>query len=353
VSTGAPVVTGSVQYLDVGLTLAVEPTIYLDSDVAIKVDLEVSSILKEVPGPNGSLAYQIGTRDASTMLRLRDGETQILAGLINDQDTRNSQHIPGLGDIPILGRLFGSVRTTTDKSEIVLSITPRIVRSQPRPASDTTEFWYGTESNIRGTPFGATGAGGGAASPQGSAAPPANAAPSDAPAPDLDTAPAAPPETTAAVTAAPLAPPVTMPRTTQTIPGAPAVSWDAPGQVSTGQEFEVTVRLAGGDDLKSVRSQLHYDTNVLQLVAADAGDILPNGNTSAPRLNQIAGVVQFVVSATPAEPARGDGSLMVLHFKALAPNTGTRLSLQMAAVAANGASMAPTNQSPLTIVVAP
>jgi hypothetical protein len=144
-----------------------------------------------------------------------------------------------------------------------------------------------------------------------------------------------------------------MPRSTQTIPGAPAVNWDAPGQVSMGQEFEVTVRFAGGDDLKSVRSQLHYDTNVLQLVAADAGDILPNGNTSTPRLNQIAGVVQFVVSATSAEPARGDGSLMVLHFKALTPNSGTKLSLQLAAVAANGASMSPTNQAPLTIVVAP
>jgi general secretion pathway protein D len=366
VSTGAPVVTGSVQYLDVGLTLAVEPTIYLDSDVAIKVDLEVSSILKEVPGPNGSLAYQIGTRDASTMLRLRDGETQILAGLINDQDTRNSQHIPGLGDIPILGRLFGSVRTTMDKTEIVLSITPRIVRSQPRPASDTTEFWYGTETSIRGQPFGATGASGAApaqgnasrpAAPSPSELPPANASPLDAPpdtsAPDQDVAPATPPEATAASTAAPLAPTTAVPHSPPTMSGAPAVSWDAPGQVSMGQEFEVTIRLAGGDDLKSVRSQLHYDTNVLQLVAADAGDILPNGNTSAPRLNQIAGVVQFVVAATPAEPARGDGSLMVLHFKALAPNSGTKLSLQLAAVAANGASMAPTNQAPLTIVVAP
>jgi len=144
-----------------------------------------------------------------------------------------------------------------------------------------------------------------------------------------------------------------VPHSPPTMSGAPAVSWDAPGQVSLGQEFEVTVRLAGGDDLKTVRSQLHYDTKVLQLVAADAGDILPNGNTSAPRLNQIAGVVQFVVSATAAEPARGDGSLMVLHFKALTPNSGTKVSLQLAAVAASGASMSPTNQVPLTIVVAP
>jgi general secretion pathway protein D len=344
VSTGTPVVTGSVQYLDVGLTLAVEPTVYLDSDVAIKVDLEVSSIIKEVPGPNGSLAYQIGTRDASTLLRLRDGETQILAGLINDQDTRNSQHIPGLGDIPIIGRLFGSVRATTDKSEIVLSITPRIIRAQPRPASDTTEFWYGTETSIRGTPFGATGSGGAAnsAPAQPIASPPEEPSTNAPPPPPDDP----PPQDTAA-------PPAAVSRSTPTMPGAPAVSWDAPGQVSMGQEFDVTVHLAGGEDLRNIRSQLHYDTNVLQLVSADAGDVLPSGNTAAPRLNQIAGVVQFVVNATAEKPARGDGSLIVLHFKALAPNSGTRVSLQMAAVAASGASMTPTHQPPLTIVVAP
>ena len=135
--------------------------------------------------------------------------------------------------------------------------------------------------------------------------------------------------------------------------GTPGVAWEAPGQVSAGQEFDVTLRLAGGDDLKNLRSQLHYDTNVLQLVSADAGDIVPSGNAAAPRLNQIAGVVQFVINAAPDKPARGDGSLMVLHFKALTPNAGTRLSLQMAAVAASGTSMSPTNQQPLTIVVAP
>jgi general secretion pathway protein D len=394
VSTGAPVVTGSVQYLDVGLTLEVEPVVYLDSDVAIKVSLEVSSILKEVPGPNGSLAYQIGTRDASTLLRLRDGETQILAGLINDQDTRNSQHIPGLGDIPIVGRLFGSVRTTTDKSEIVLSITPRIIRSQPRPGSDTTEFWYGTETSIRGTPFGALSQPPNGAAPaapenrqnaaplpaeRGDTAPedaaptaPPNGAQPNAPPPTLPppngaSAYAAPPEA-----ASPNAPPPNAPPPNPTPPdataqlappsasrtsaagaGAPAVTWEAPGQVSAGETFDVTVRLAGGDDLKNIRSQLHYDTNALQLMSADAGDIVPAKSAAAPRLNQIAGVVQLVINASPDQPARGAGSLMVLHFKALTPNAGTRLSLQMAAVAATGAAMSPTTQPPLTIVVAP
>ncbi|MDB6103825.1 MAG: Type secretion system protein, partial [Gammaproteobacteria bacterium] len=127
---GTAVVTGSVQYLDVGLTLEVQPTIYLDSDVAIKINLEVSSILKQITTASGTVAYEIGTRNANTLLRLKDGETQILAGLIQDSDTRSANKIPGLGDIPILGRLFGSHRTDREKSEVVLSITPRIIRMQ-------------------------------------------------------------------------------------------------------------------------------------------------------------------------------------------------------------------------------
>ena len=351
VSTGSPVVTGSVQYLDVGLTLEVEPTIYLDKDVAIKVSLEVSSILKEVPGPNGSLAYQIGTRDASTLLRLRDGETQILAGLINDQDTRNSNHIPGLGDIPIIGRLFGSQRTTSDKSEIVLSITPRIIRSQPRPSGDTTEFWYGTESSVRSAPLGAVSPPSGAAATAPVTPVGASGNQGDTPAPGATAQPVPPPPESPIATTPEIPAPVSVPRVSTAAAGVPVVSWDSPGQVSVGQDFDVAVRVAGGDDLKNLRSQLHYDTSVLQLVSADAGDIAPGAG--APRLNQIAGVVQYVVSSSADKPVRGEGSLMTLHFKALTPNSGTRISMQLAAVAASGSSIAPTNQTPLTLVVAP
>src|SRR5437764_11214150 len=95
-AAGAPVVTGSVQYLDVGLTLEVQPTIYLDTDVAVKISLEVSSILKQVTTASGTIAYEIGTRNANTLLRLKDGETQILAGLIQESDTRTANTIPGL-----------------------------------------------------------------------------------------------------------------------------------------------------------------------------------------------------------------------------------------------------------------
>ncbi len=144
-----PVVTGSVQYVDVGLTLEVEPTIYRDNDVAIRVNLEVSSIIKEVlSAVSGTLAYQMGSRMASTMLRLKDGETQILAGLINDEERRTADRLPGLGGLPLIGRLFGTKKKDGGKTEIILSITPHIIRPQARSSEDAIRFWYGTENSL-------------------------------------------------------------------------------------------------------------------------------------------------------------------------------------------------------------
>jgi len=148
-------VSQSVTYLDVGLQLEVEPLVYLEDDVGIKVGLEVSNITNTIPQPGGGLVYQIGTRKTSTVLRLQDGETQILAGLINDQDQRNATRVPGLGDFPVLGRLFSSTSDTIAKTEIVLLITPRLMRTIVRPDARTTEFAAGTEASSSGGPLGA------------------------------------------------------------------------------------------------------------------------------------------------------------------------------------------------------
>ncbi len=90
------------------------------------------------------------------MLRLKDGETQILAGLINDQDQRNASRVPGLGEFPLLGRLFSSTSDTIAKTEIVLLITPRLMRTIVRPDARTTEFAAGTEASSSGGPLGAS-----------------------------------------------------------------------------------------------------------------------------------------------------------------------------------------------------
>ncbi len=147
-STANVGVAAAVSYLDVGLKLEVEPTISLDDEVSIKVGLEVSSIAREVPGPANSLAYQIGTRSAATVLRLRNGETQVLAGLISDEERSSANRVPGLGDIPLVGRLFSSRRDNSNKSEIVLLITPRVVRNLTRPTAESVTVPAGSDQSV-------------------------------------------------------------------------------------------------------------------------------------------------------------------------------------------------------------
>ncbi len=138
----------SVNYVDVGLKLNVEPSIRLDDQVDMKVDLEVSNVVQTITTSTGSQYYEIGTRNASTALRLKDGETQILAGLRQNNETSAVNKVPGLGDIPILGRLFSSDNHDNSKTELVLLITPHIVRNITRPDSIYSEFSSGTESAV-------------------------------------------------------------------------------------------------------------------------------------------------------------------------------------------------------------
>jgi general secretion pathway protein D len=114
--------------------------------VAIKVGLEVSNIVQQIKSATGTLTYQLGSRNASTVLRLKDGETQVLAGLISDEDRSGASKVPLFGDIPLLGRLFSNKRDELSKTEIVLLITPRIIRNIQRPELAESEFFGGTES---------------------------------------------------------------------------------------------------------------------------------------------------------------------------------------------------------------
>jgi general secretion pathway protein D len=149
VQTGGGVVTGSVQYQDVGLKLEFEPQVYSDKEVGIRINLEVSSIVKEISGPNGSLAYQIGTRNAQTVIRLRDGETQVLGGLISAEDRNTAAKVPGLGHLPVIGKLFGNNSGTNVKTDVVLSITPRILRPPALLDASVRSVFSGTEASLR------------------------------------------------------------------------------------------------------------------------------------------------------------------------------------------------------------
>lgn len=314
----------STQYLDVGIKLEVDANVYLQNEVAIKLDMEVSSIVNQVRTPSGSLAYQIGSRSASTVLRLKDGETQVLAGLINDQDRSNSNRVPGLGDIPMLGRLFASQKDDHAKTEIVLSITPHLIRNIERPDGMDSEFWSGTEAALRTKPFVMVSA--------------AQADAPDAGAAAVDAASAG----NANVAA-------------NTAPTALALSLQGPGQVKVGEQFNVAVRLKANGGVRSLPFQLGYDPAVLQVVNIAEGPYFKqrDGKTSmSNNIDQATGKISISVVRSGVDGASGEDSVAILTLRALAPKQQAGLKVLMSApVTMGGKAVVPLVPPPLSINV--
>jgi general secretion pathway protein D len=143
----------SVNYLDVGLKMDIEPTISLDDEVSMKLALEVSSIIDTVTSPGGTQAYRLGTRNTSTTLEVHDGETNVLAGLIQQDDRHANTGLPWLNEMPLLNKLFGQSQDNRDKTEIVLLVTPHIVRNVELPGVGLQEFMSGTDAAMGAPPI--------------------------------------------------------------------------------------------------------------------------------------------------------------------------------------------------------
>ncbi|MDR2166027.1 MAG: general secretion pathway protein GspD [Zoogloeaceae bacterium] len=296
-STSTGFVSESVNYVDVGLKLEVEPNIYLNNEVAIKINLEVSNLVREIVSASGTLSYQIGTRGASTVLQLKDGETQILAGLINNEDRTTTNKIPLLGELPVAGRLFGSQKDDNLRSEILLSITPRIVRAIQRPDILDAEFESGTENSI------------GAPTLRLSTVDPAvdiATNPSDSQSASLT-------ETRVDEEAAPAA-------TATTFTNAPpALSWQAPAQVRIGESFDVVLRIRSESALRNMSVTLGFDPQVLQVVGVQEGDFFRKmgGQTSFNyRQDPVQGNV-FAALMRQNTGVNGEGKLVTVSFRAI------------------------------------
>jgi len=329
-------VSESVTYVDVGLKLDVEPTIYLDNEVAIKVGLEVSNIISQVQTKSGTLAYQIGTRTASTVLRLKDGENQVLAGLINDEDRRSANKVPGLGEVPVLGRLFGSQADDGAKTEIVLSITPRVLRNVQRPSAAAQEFDSGTESSIGG------GSAGGAP-----ARPPA-AAPAPARPAGAATSPSATPSTSPSSGATP--PPVVIDPTltgggiavggglTPASGNGVTLRWDAPGVVRAGDAFSVSVLARGDQPVTVLPVVLSFDPQVLQVVAVTEGTFLRQGGAGTSFTSQIdpAGQLSATITRGGGTGAVNEAPAFAISFRVLSRPASGQTGLQIVSAAPSG-----------------
>ncbi len=138
----------SYQYQDVGINIEVEPRVHHNREITLKVTVEVSRKTGDVTGPNGQAQPIIGTRKINTVIRLKDGETNLLAGLYQRDESESESRIPLLSDIPLIGRLFTSKAKDHQTVDLVLTLTPHIVRFPDISEEDLKPLWVGTESRI-------------------------------------------------------------------------------------------------------------------------------------------------------------------------------------------------------------
>ncbi|MGE5715504.1 MAG: secretin N-terminal domain-containing protein [Acidobacteriota bacterium] len=147
-STGVVPIT-SFQYQDVGIKIDMEPRVHHNKEVSLKLTIEVSQISRYVTAPDGTTQQPvIGTRTITSSIRLKDGETNFLAGLIRKDSSRTKETIPFLGDIPILGKLLTHANTKEDRTDLYLTLTPHIIRSPQITEEDLIPIWVGTENNV-------------------------------------------------------------------------------------------------------------------------------------------------------------------------------------------------------------
>lgn len=133
-------------YKEIGIKLNVDPIIHLDNSVTVKLGLEVSALGQNV-GTITEPAYSIGTRNAETVMLLRDGETAILGGLIRDEERDSRVSVPGLGDTPALGMLFSNKDSNDTRTDVLLTITPRVVRAWDVPSKKSRTMYSGTQDS--------------------------------------------------------------------------------------------------------------------------------------------------------------------------------------------------------------
>lgn len=311
-TTATGLISQSITYLDVGLMLDVEPTVHLDNDVAIKVGLEVSNISKTIQNTDGSVTYQVGTRKASTSLRLKDGETQILAGLINKEDRRTSNSVPGLGQLPILGRLFSNNSDSLTKTEIVLLITPHVVRNVVRPDSPIEEFTSGTESSISLDHFEIDQADAAAAS-------------TDKAGRSMTDDGMEKPVALAANNTGTLLSAQDGAQTAGLLPllGSVKLALDAPTQIKMGQEFTLSVN-ATAEGLQNALLDVSFDTAKFEIVRVEEGDLLKSQNGKTQFMHQIQDKAgRLNLSVVRQGNVQGKGALANVTFRALSNGAGS------------------------------
>jgi general secretion pathway protein D len=303
-----PLVNTQFQYLDVGVNIDITPHVHAGREVSLKMSLDVSAVTSTT-NIGGISQPVIGQRKIEHEIRLRDGEVNLLGGILEDAQTKALTGIPGLAQVPILKYLFSQTNTEHRENEIVFAIIPHIVRSQDLSKLNQEMLDVGTANAIEIRHF--------SAQPV-AAQKPAGGAPGTAQGPN----PAVPGNPN----------PAGAPPQGGAQPGgaqAPAsFAFDPPTVTAAkGGTFSLNVMLTGGQNVYSVPIQLSYDTNAVQLANVSNGTLLSqDGQTVAlvHRDDPTSGTVQITATRPPGAPGvTGQGSVVTLTFQAKAAGQST------------------------------
>jgi general secretion pathway protein D len=297
-----PLVNTQFQYLDVGVNIDITPKVHAGREVTLKVSLDVSAVTSttNIGGINQPV---IGQRKIEHEIRLKEGEVNLLGGILEDTQTKALSGIPGLAQVPILKYLFSQTSTEHKENEIVFALIPHIVRAPDITAMNQEALDVGTASAIELRRVSRPSA----AAPAGQGAAPATPPPSPAPPAPAPPSAQAPPQPGAEPQANPA--------------GAASFNFDPPSvRQSPGSTFAVNILLSGAQNVYSVPLQVSYDPKVLQVVNVSNGGFLSQDGQAVAlvhRDDDQSGTLQITATRPPgAGGVSGQGAVVTLTFLA-------------------------------------
>jgi len=295
-----PLVNTQFQYLDVGVNIDITPRVHAGREVTLKISMDISSVTGQ-SNIGGISQPIIGQRKIEHEIRLKEGEVNLLGGMLEDQQTKSLSGIPGLSQIPILRYLFGQTNTEHRENEIVFALVPHIIRGQELSELNERALQVGTASAIELHRVNRP-----AAAPEGGEAAPAQA-PAPAPAPVQPVQP----------------PPQANPNPPQPQAGSAAFMFDPANMTQAqGATFAMNVLLSGAQNVYSVPLKISYDPKVLQVVNVSNGGLLSQDGQAVAlvhRDDDSSGTLQITATRPPgATGVSGQGTVVTLTFMAKA-----------------------------------
>jgi general secretion pathway protein D len=282
-----PLVNTQFQYLDVGVNIDITPKVHAGREVTLKVSMDISSVTGQ-SNIGGISQPVIGQRKIEHEIRLKEGEVNIMGGILEDQDIRSLSGIPGLAQIPILKYLFSQTNVEHKENEIVFALIPHVIRARDVTDLNEKALEVGTAAAIELRRSSAT----------------------QAPAPANETAPApAQPQAAAPVQ------PASQPAGAASFAFDPATLTQAPGST-----FAINIMLRGAQNVYSVPLQVSYDPKVLQVVNVSNGGLLSQDGQPVAlvhRDDDTTGALQITATRPPgATGISGQGTVVTLTFMA-------------------------------------